>query len=516
MSAWLRRWLGMLPVRHKLTLISDNWRRTLASESADLRSTAGIIAANAGAAVAFSDAEAARELLASLRATPQIVQACIYAVGDQGHPVLFAQYAPDNLLCEPLPAAEGLQRTADQLIAAAAIDQGGQRVGQVELHQSLASLNAAALAQSQFTLAILVGSLMVSLVIGAQMQRVLVRPLQKLAATAHQVRTSGDYGLRAEAAGSDEIGQLVIGFNDLLGHVAARETELQAARNILERQVAEKTRANRELESVLQRLRATQAQLIESERLASLGALVAGVAHEINTPVGVSVTAASTLSERVSEIRRLYAERQLARSALEGFLEECGLLGDMLLRNLQRAADLVHSFKQVAVDQSSGERRGFELKTYLNEVLQSLTPTLKKTGIKVQLVCPDGIQLDSYPGALAQIISNFINNSLLHAYPDNIDGTLRIVADADDAGISLRYCDDGCGIAPEHLPKVFDPFFTTKRNAGGNGLGLNIVHNLVTRLLGGSVTVHSEPGRGTQFTLHFPAVAPSATATAAA
>jgi HAMP domain-containing protein len=228
MSAWLRRWLGMLPVRHKLTLllvlavavgllisagslISDNWRRTLASESADLRSTAGIIAANAGAAVAFSDAEAARELLASLRATPQIVQACIYAVGDQGHPVLFAQYAPDNLLCEPLPAAEGLQRTADQLIAAAAIDQGGQRVGQVELHQSLASLNAAALAQSQFTLAILVGSLMVSLVIGAQMQRVLVRPLQKLAATAHQVRTSGDYGLRAEAAGSDEIGQLVIG-----------------------------------------------------------------------------------------------------------------------------------------------------------------------------------------------------------------------------------------------------------------------------------------------------------------
>jgi ligand-binding sensor domain-containing protein/signal transduction histidine kinase len=301
-----------------------------------------------------------------------------------------------------------------------------------------------------------------------------------------------------------EMGRLVHDFEKLLEQLAARERELREARDALEREVAEKTRANEDLEQALRQLRIAQAQLVQSEKLASLGALVAGVAHEINTPVGVGVTAASTLQDWAQRVQQQQAAATLTRSELDRFLNVAGESAHILLKNLQRAADLIQSFKQVAVDQSSGERRRFDIKAYVHEVLQSLAPKLNRTPHRVTVECPDELLVDSYPGALAQILTNFIGNSLLHAFPQERAGEIRISVAADGEAVVLRYQDDGIGIPPENLQRIYDPFFTTKRGSGGSGLGMHIVYNLVTQMLGGTITATSTPGRGTAFEVRFP------------
>lgn len=282
------------------------------------------------------------------------------------------------------------------------------------------------------------------------------------------------------------------------------ERALQDVNQSLERQVTETARSNRELEVAMEKLRDAQTQLVQAEKMASLGALVAGIAHEINTPVGVGVTAASTLQTRATELRQQYEQDALRKSDLERFVTLADESTRIILRNLQRAADLIHSFKQVAVDQSSGERRRFALKAYLDEILLSLRPRLKKTEHTVEVDCPPDLVLDSHPGAIAQIVTNFVTNSLLHGFEGRAQGHIRIAVRREAGRVTLQYGDNGRGISAEHLPRIFDPFFTTKRGVGGSGLGLHIVYNLVTQLLGGTIHVVSEPGTGATFTIVLP------------
>jgi signal transduction histidine kinase len=291
----------------------------------------------------------------------------------------------------------------------------------------------------------------------------------------------------------------------MLSQLAEREGELQEARDALSQEVKEKTRANEDLEQALMRLKLAQSQLVQSEKRASLGSLVAGVAHEINTPVGVGVTAASTLQEWAQRLAAQHKDGKLTRSELERFISVCLDSTQILMTNLQRAAELIRSFKQVAVDQSSGERRRFLLKTYVEEILISLAPRLNRTGHTITVDCPPELQLDSYPGALAQILTNLIQNSLVHGFPDNRRGHIGISAREEPGGIVLRYADNGIGIPAENLNRIYDPFFTTKRGAGGSGLGMHIVYNLVTRMLGGTIDLASQPGQGTRVTVTVPA-----------
>jgi len=309
---------------------------------------------------------------------------------------------------------------------------------------------------------------------------------------------------------TQEMDQLVGDFNTMLAQLAERESELQHARDALSQEVREKTHANEELEQALMRLKLAQSQLVQSEKMASLGSLVAGVAHEINTPVGVGVTAASTLQEWAGRLAAQHRDGQLTRSELERFMAVCADSTQILMTNLQRAAELIRSFKQVAVDQSSGERRRFLLKAYLDEILRSLAPRLNRTGHAIAVDCPEGLALDSYPGALAQILTNLITNSLTHAFPDGRRGRITVSVSEDADGVALRYADDGVGIPVEHLRRIYDPFFTTRRGAGGSGLGMHIVYNLVTQRLGGTITADSTPGQGASFEVRFPARAPGA------
>jgi signal transduction histidine kinase/CHASE3 domain sensor protein len=262
--------------------------------------------------------------------------------------------------------------------------------------------------------------------------------------------------------------------------------------------------AAQELSQALENLKATQSQLVEAEKMAALGGLVAGVAHEINTPVGVGVTAASLLEDKTATFRSLFQNGQMKRSDLEKYLDTASQSSRMILKNLQRAAELIHSFKQVAVDQSSEERRPFVVRAYLEEILLSLHPKLKRTQLTLETRGDENLTLDSYPGAFAQIVTNLVMNSLIHAYEPNQSGKLIFDLKQKDGSFIFEYADDGRGISKENLSKIFDPFFTTKRGQGGSGLGLHIIYNLVTQKLGGTIRCESEVGRGTRFMIELP------------
>jgi len=264
---------------------------------------------------------------------------------------------------------------------------------------------------------------------------------------------------------------------------------------------------SRELAQTLDDLQAAQHQLVEAEKMAALGGLVAGVAHEINTPVGVGVTAASLLEEKTTTFRETYQNGQMKRSDLEKYVDLAGQTSQMILSNLQRAAELIQSFKQVAVDQSSEERRVFAVKAYLDEILLSLHPKLKRTQLALEIHADDHLTLDSYPGVFAQIVTNLVMNSLIHAYEPGAQGRLAFDLKQKNGRFIFEYSDDGRGIPKEDLGKIFDPFFTTKRGQGGSGLGLHVVYNLVTQKLGGMIRCESKVGIGTKFMIEVPVLA---------
>jgi signal transduction histidine kinase len=238
--------------------------------------------------------------------------------------------------------------------------------------------------------------------------------------------------------------------------------------------------------------------------MAALGGLVAGIAHEINTPIGIGVTAASLIADKILELTDALQNGTLKRSELDKFMDILQQSSRIVLSNLNRAAELIQSFKQVAVDQSSEERRAFYLKAYLEEVLLNLQPKLKRTKIKVQIDCADNIILDSFPGLISQIATNLVMNSLVHAYDSGDNGTICFSVTQQPEYLSFEYSDDGKGIPPDNIGKIFDPFYTTKRGQGGSGLGLHIVYNLVTQKLQGTITCESQVGVGTKFMMQIP------------
>ena len=271
--------------------------------------------------------------------------------------------------------------------------------------------------------------------------------------------------------------------------------------NTLEQKVQERTQ---QLSQALEDLQATQKQLVESEKMAALGSLVAGVAHEINTPVGTSITAASTLKDETTTFNNDVAQGKLKRSSLNNYLEVALVSTDLILNNLNRASDLIQSFKQVAVDSSHLEKREFTIKPYIEEILNSLAPKFKHTALTLTVEGENEIKLDTYPGAIAQIVTNLTMNSLNHAYQPGEKGELLFKISQQQNQVLIEYRDDGCGIPSENLTKIFEPFFTTARNQGGTGLGLHIVYNLVTQKLQGKIDVTSEVNLGTIFIIALP------------
>lgn len=265
---------------------------------------------------------------------------------------------------------------------------------------------------------------------------------------------------------------------------------------------------NQALTNALTQLQSTQQQLIESEKLAALGNLVAGIAHEINTPIGIGVTAASTLADETQFLRQQLAFGQYSDAMLHDYLQIASDSSELVLNNLRRAADLVQSLKLVSADQIYLERRRFNIHGYLQEVLCSLAPTLKHTLHTVTTHGDTTIKLESYPGAFSQVVTNLVINSVHHAFADGIAGTLQFAWHVEDNLLNFTYEDNGCGIPAPIIKQIFDPFFTTARGTGGTGLGLHIVYSLVTKKMGGKITCESWGEGGTRFSMVLPLIAP--------
>jgi signal transduction histidine kinase len=323
-------------------------------------------------------------------------------------------------------------------------------------------------------------------------------PLQQIM-TSMRAIASGDYDREVQGtAARDEVGAM------------ARAVEVFRENAIAKRKTEDELRSAKEkAESALLELNATQQNLIDAERLAALGGLVAGVAHEVNNPIGISLTVASSFARRAEMFEaELRSGGGLRRSQLEEFVRASRDASEQLVANLHRAGELIQSFKQVAVDRSHAERRQFSLGEATDQIIASLRPVLRRAPIEMTLDVPEGLVIDGYPGFYGQILTNLFLNAVNHAFVDGRSGTISIVAKPrghDD--IEIIFADNGAGMTPDVQRQAFDPFFTTRRNEGGTGLGLHIVYNLVTQQLGGRMMLESRLGQGTTFRIIMPRVA---------
>ena len=291
-----------------------------------------------------------------------------------------------------------------------------------------------------------------------------------------------------EVKKSDEIARLAMGFNFMVLRLKKAFERLQQQNADLEDTVNIRSK-----------------ELIQAEKMASLGELVAGVSHEINTPVGICITAVTHLNSLTKNVIKSFESSSLTKTALSNYILESAETAEIIYLNLTKASELVHSFKQIAADRATWEKRRFELKEYISEVLISLKPKIKNLPHVIEFDATDEIEIESFPGAFSQIIVNLVMNSIIHAFDKNFKGLIRINIVELNGYVILTLSDNGKGIDEDKIDRIFEPFYTTRRGQGGTGLGLNIVYNLVTKTLLGSIHCYSVKGKGTSFVLKLPA-----------
>ena len=348
--------------------------------------------------------------------------------------------------------------------------------------------------------------------------QMLANPIQDTNLMLQKVARSRDYSLRFSASNVREYDHMLDSINILLSRVEEyiskqqqAERELQTLNSRLEEEVNQRTvalkSANNELIQTLEKLHQFQRQIVENEKMASLGDMVAGVAHEVNTPIGLGITASTMMLDRLAVIDQQFKDKTLKASAMERFINESRENLNIIYRNLDRAAQLISSFKQVAVDQTSEEAREVNVKQLIEETLMSMRPRLKKVTHTINIDCPETLNVMCKAGPLNQILINLIMNSLIHAFETVENGKIDVIARlTDDQKLKIIYKDNGSGIPTSIKKRIFDPFVTTKRGQGGSGLGMHLVFNLVTQALNGNIKLESEEGNGVEFTLTFPVI----------
>ncbi|TDR81595.1 sensor histidine kinase [Paludibacterium purpuratum] len=394
---------------------------------------------------------------------------------------------------------------ADDILTIPIVYQGKEKLGVAEVFLSRSDLNAqlrSHLMESLMQIVLL--DVLILFMMSYALRHFVFHPLKELQDALDLAASSSDLESATFSVNQkNEFGDVMHSFNRIVARIMDDlKMRTQAEANARE----EKEKA----QDAYRRLVQTQQTLVESEKLASLGGLVAGVAHEINTPVGISLTAASHLAAVTQQLNSELEAGAIKKSDFQNYLATAKESCELILSNAERAANLIHSFKQVAVDQTSEARRDFQLEDYLHEIITSLRPKFKRTSIEIQIDCEPDLLMDSYPGALSQVMTNLLVNAVTHAFDESQPGRIEIAAHRLENGyLSLTVKDNGKGIAPENMGKIFQPFFTTRRGSGGSGLGLHIVYNVVRQRLGGSIDVSSALGEGTVFSIRLPCIAPS-------
>ncbi|WP_245792209.1 sensor histidine kinase [Teredinibacter waterburyi] len=406
---------------------------------------------------------------------------------------------------------EGVTTATESVELAREVSLEGEVLGEVRIKYSLAEAKNRATSESRLLITIIFIQLVFSLgVLSYFLQRRVIRPLTALEKSAIGI-AGGDLKTSIPSLQDDE-------FGGLSNQLETMRSSLEQSFATLEERVKERTNEleslNHELTGTLEMLQQAQGNLVQQEKLAALGSLVAGVAHELNTPLGNGLTVASSLFDSTCTFSDDLNGEGITKEELDDYIRDMNEGTHLVVASLQRASELVSGFKQVAMDRTSAKRRQFNLLEVVIETRMTLSPVFKHTPFSVTVDIPDDIQMNSYPGPLGQVVTNLINNALIHAFEHREQGEITIVTDrvkmnGEDA-VALHVADDGCGIKEEHRNRIFDPFFTTKLGAGGNGLGMHIVHNIVGGVLGGTIELLSEVGKGTEFIITIPVVAPEA------
>lgn len=498
-----------------------NYQNQQAQLNEQLTTLLNFIAMNAQSSLENNNRFHEQQRLSSLSAIPVIKNIHIYQKDAQTNTLsFFASYNRSDTGPWPLQLArlDSLKQqivTNDIIEQAKAIIIDEQEVGYVYLRASRENLQEAQRMQIIINVFIVFIALTLSLLLAIKLQQRFSRPLNTLLELVQQVAANKDYRQRAPTAELQEFNQLNRAFNGLLDKVENQlnkttqaEQEINQLNHDLEQKIQERTAAlresNQELLNTLATLHKYQNQIVETEKMASLGQMVAGIAHEVNTPIGLGVTASTLLQDKVHDIELAFQNKTLSANQLARFLSDSKENLAIIYRNLERAAGLISSFKQVAVDQSNDNLRQFNVQQLLNEVILSLRPNLKKTQHQLVINCPADLTITSKPGPLNQILINLIMNSLIHAFDEGDSGEISISVELKQHRCYLHYRDNGKGV-PEHIRKrIFDPFVTTRRGDGGSGLGLHLVYNLVTQALNGKISLESQLGAGIQIDFDFP------------
>lgn len=490
---------------------------------AQLDGYVSIIAFNAKSSILQDDADIEDNRLNSFNAVDMLHNIHIYKKLTPGDELsFFASYNRDGV--GPYPVQfERVQQLLKPYISAnyieltKAITHNKEVLGYVYLRASQEELSA--YIQTRILLDILIAlvALGSAFFISARLQQRFTSPIDTLLNVVQKVAKEKNYQVRAPIAPIKEYNMLSRAFNTMLDRIEQQISKLQQAEQenrqltlSLEQKIEQRTEAlktsNQELLNTLSTLHQYQNQIVETEKMASLGQMVAGVAHEVNTPIGLGVTASTLLQDKLADIQKAFDEKKLTSSQLAKFLSESKENLGIIYRNMERAASLISSFKRVAVDQSNENRRQFNMLQLINEVLLSLRPNLKKTQHQVLINCPAELELDSKPGPINQILINLIMNSLIHAFEHIEQGEITIDVSVNNNHCQLVYRDNGAGVPETIKKRIFDPFVTTKRGEGGSGLGLHLVYNLVTQALNGKIVLDSTLGQGVRFQIDFPVI----------
>lgn len=487
---------------------------------------AELIASNASNYIVENDVKATQRRLSSLSTVPMVLNVNIYRTTNEPGKnfELFTAYKKNvsirasddyepnstNFRGNFIEVTRDItQRSEDDLYTES-------RIGYIFLRASADSLNNQVGKTILINLSVMLVMMLVSFLLALRLQRVITGPIESLADFLQRTSRQRDYSGRSEGSNIRELSILSEAVNVMLSRIQEymhkqkqAEEQHRKLNASLEDMVNQRTLAlkdaNQELIQTLEKLHQFQRQIVQNEKMASLGDMVAGVAHEVNTPIGLGVTASTMMLDRLVTIQKEFENKTLKASTMAKFLAESQENLNIIYRNLNRAAELISSFKQVAVDQSSENSRSFCFAQLVNEILLSLRPRLKKVHHKINIECDPTLTVETKAGPINQILINLIMNSIIHGFEDIEEGQIDICAELMSGNkLKLIYRDDGKGIPPDIRKRIFDPFVTTKRGQGGSGLGMHLVYNLVTQALNGSISLTSEEGHGVEFVIVFP------------
>lgn len=465
--------------------------------------------------------------LKNLSATEHVLNAHVYRVDNSGAaPEIFSSYNREGQLLlggkeNQLPALFLNPSLADsghylELSTKVFDEETNIQLGWVYLRVSSDNFNQLVGKSIWLNLIVALVLLGVSFYSAVRMQRVVTGPVEEIASFLQRTSRQRDYSARAEGSAiheldilADAVNVMLLRMQEYMQKQRQAEEQHRKLNASLEDMVNHRTTAlkdaNQELIQTLEKLHQFQRQIVQNEKMASLGDMVAGVAHEVNTPIGLGVTASTMMLDRLAVIQKDFENKTLKASAMKRFLDESNENLNIIYRNLNRAAELISSFKQVAVDQTSESSRSFCVAQLVNEILLSLQPRLKKLKHSINVDCDPTLSVETKAGPINQILINLIMNSVIHGFENIEEGAIDIRAEMVSSNkLKLVYTDNGKGISPEIRKRIFDPFVTTKRGQGGSGLGMHLVYNLVTQALNGSISITSEEGKGVEFVIIFP------------